>query len=164
MKHSFIRRLALATITSLAAGAFAAPAVVAQLKPAPSAAGSWTFKTGQLRGDCDITGDMVIRETARRSYSCTFKAVQTCRGRLPRAIHTEQSCIATQAGDAVVISSRVEKIVSVDPAELRQGMEKLYAADNFEVTINRRGDEMQGRFESLSTSIVKFVRQQDLVS
>ena len=164
MKHRFLRRLAIATTIGLVTSALAAPIVSAQLKPAPSAAGSWTFKTGQLRGDCDISGDMVIRETAKRAYACTFKAVQICRGRLPRAIHTEQSCIATQAGDAVVITSKVEKILSVDPKELMEGMDQLYAADNFKVTINRRGDEMQGRFESLSTSIVKFVRQQDLVS
>ena len=164
MKHRFLRRLAIATIISVSASAAAAPIVYAQLKPPPSAAGSWTFKTGQLRGDCDISGDMVIRETAKRAYICTFKAVQTCRGRLPRAIHTEQSCVATQAGDAVVITSKVEKIVSVDPGELMQGMDQLYAADNFKVTINRRGDEMDGRFESIGTALVKFVRQQDLVS
>jgi hypothetical protein len=164
MKHSFIRRLAIATIISVSASAVTAPVVDAQLKSAPSAAGSWSFKTGQLRGDCDISGDMVIRETAKRAYACSFRAVQVCRGRLPRAIHTEQSCIATQTGDSVVITSKVEKIVSVDPRELMEGMDRLYAADNFKVTINRRGDEMDGRFESLSTALVKFVRQQDLVS
>jgi hypothetical protein len=164
MKHRFLRRLAIATLIGISASTLAAPIVSAQLKPPPSAAGNWSFKTGQLRGDCDISGDMVIRETAKRTYICSFKAVQTCRGRLPRAINTEQSCIATQAGDAVVITSKVEKIVSVDPNYLMEGMDKLYAADNFKVTINRRGDEMDGRFESLSTSIVKFVRQQDLVS
>lgn len=164
MKHSFIRRLAFAMITSLAAGALSAPAVFAQLKPAPSPAGSWTFKTGQLRGDCDISGDMTIRETAKRAYACTFKAVQICRGRLPRAIHTEQSCIATQTGASIVITSKLEKVVSVDPEERLPGMDRDYAPDNFKVVINRRGDEMEGRFESLSTSIVKFVRQQDLVS
>lgn len=164
MKHRFIRRLAIATIASLAASPLAAPVVFAQLKPAPSAAGSWSFKTGQLRGDCDISGDMEIRETSKNAYVCKFKAVQICRGRLPRAIHTEQSCIATQTGDAVVITSEVEKIVSVDPRELMEGMDKLYAADNFRVTINRRGDQMDGRFESLSTARVLFQRQQELVS
>jgi hypothetical protein len=164
MKHSFIRRLAIATIIGVSASALAAPVVSAQLKPAPSAAGSWSFKTGKLRGDCDISGDIVIRETAKRAYVCTFKAVQTCRARLPRTIHTEQSCVATQTGDSVVITSKVEKIVSVDPRELMEGMDRNYAADNFDVTINRRGDEMDGRFESLSTAIVKFIRQQDLVS
>lgn len=164
MKHSFIRHLAIATIIGVSATALAAPVVNAQLKPAPSAEGNWSFKTGKLRGDCDISGDMVIRETAKRTYACTFKAVQICRGRLPRAIHTEQSCVATQAGDSVVITSKVEKIVSVDPKDMMDGMEANYAADNFNVTINRRGNEMDGRFESLSTAIVKFIRQQDLVS
>jgi hypothetical protein len=32
------------------------------------------------------------------------------------------------------------------------------------VTINRRGDQMDGRFESLSTARVLFQRQQELVS
>jgi hypothetical protein len=164
MKHLFLRRLAIATIIGVSAATLAAPVVSAQLKPAPSAAGSWNFKTGQLRGDCDISGEMVIRETAKRAYACTFKAVQVCRGRLPRSIHTEQSCVATQAGDSVVITSKVDRIVSVDPKELMEGMDRLYAADNFKVTINRRGDEMDGRFESLSTALVKFIRQQDLVS
>src|SRR5262245_23031511 len=110
MKHRFLRRLAIATIIGVSGSALAAPIVSAQLKAPPSAEGSWTFKTGKLRGDCDISGDMVIRETAKRAYTCTFKAVQVCRGRLPRAIHTEQSCVATQAGDSVVITSKVEKI------------------------------------------------------
>jgi hypothetical protein len=45
-----------------------------------------------------------------------------------------------------------------------EGMDQLYAADNFKVTINRKGNEMDGRFESIGTALVKFVRQQDLVS
>jgi hypothetical protein len=164
MKHRLFPRLAIATIIGLAASVIAAPVVSAQLKPAPSPAGGWSFKTGQLRGDCDISGDMVIKETARRTYSCTFKAVQTCRGRLPRAIHTEQSCIATQTGSEVTITSKVEKIVSVDPDALMPGMDQRYAPDNFIVTINRSGNEMDGRFESIGTALVKFRRQQDLTS
>ncbi len=164
MKQTLFRRLAAATIVCVSVGAVVPPASFAQLKPAPSAAGNWSFKTGQLRGDCDISGEMQIRETAKRAYACSFKAVQICRGRLPRAIHTEQSCVATQAGDSVVITSKVEKIVSVDPDYLMEGMDRNYAPDNFKVTINRLGDEMDGRFESLSTSLVKFVRQQDLLS
>jgi len=138
--------------------------VSAQLKPAPSPAGDWSFQTGELRGGCDISGDMIITETAKRTFSCTFKAVQTCKGRLPRTIHTEQSCIATQTSSEITITSKVEKIVSVDPDTMMPGMDDRYAADNFIVSINRRGDEMDGRFESIGTAMVKFRRRQDLVS
>jgi hypothetical protein len=161
MKHPFLRRFAASACLVLG---LCAPVVSAQLKPAPSPVGDWSFQTGELRGGCDISGDMLIVETAKRTYSCTFKAVQTCKGRLPRAIHTEQSCIATQAGSEVTITSKVEKIVSVDPASMMPGMDQRYAADNFIVRINSRGDEMDGRFESIGTALVKFRRRQDLVS
>lgn len=163
MKLRFFRRSA-APFIVLVLAVIAAPVVSAQLKAGPSPAGDWSFQTGELRGGCDISGDMTIVETAKRTYSCTFKAVQTCQGRLPRTIHTEQSCIATQAGSEVTITSKVEKIVSVDPEAMMPGMDQRYAADNFIVRINSRGDEMDGRFESIGTALVKFRRRQDLVS
>jgi hypothetical protein len=43
-------------------------------------------------------------------------------------------------------------------------MDQRYAPDNFIVTINRSGNEMDGRFESIGTALVKFRRQQDLTS
>ncbi len=147
-----------------AIAAIAAPLVWAQLKPAPSPAGDWSFQTGELRGSCDISGDMTITKTSARTFACTFKAVQTCKGRLPHTIHTEQSCVATQAGAEVTITSKVDRIVSVDPKALMQGMDERYAPDNFIVRINTRGDEMDGRFESIGTALVKFRRRQDLVS
>lgn len=164
MRHHCLRRSAATAPAVLIIGAIAAPMASAQLKPAPSPAGVWSFQTGELRGGCDISGDITIEEKGRRSYSCTFKAVQTCKGRLPRAIHTEQSCLATQAGSEVIITSKVERIVSVDPDTLLAGMDQRYAPDNFVVHINRRGDEMDGRFESIGTALVKFRRRQDLVS
>jgi hypothetical protein len=81
-----------------------------------------------------------------------------------RTIHTDQSCSATQAGSQVNIVSKVDKIVSTDPADLMRDMFARYTPDNFKVAINPRGDEMTGMFESQGEAPVTFRRKQELVS
>jgi hypothetical protein len=136
-----------------------APAAVAQ-----TPAGVWSFMTDELYDSCTISGEMAIQQSSGKRFSCTFKAVQTCRLRLPKTIRTDQSCAAVQVGKQVSITSKVDRIVSVDPAIMRPGMEERYEPDNFIVTINPGGDEMNGMFESLGTAPVKFRRKQELTS
>jgi hypothetical protein len=136
----------------------------AQSPAAQSPAGVWGFMTDELSDSCTISGEMTIKQASGKRFSCTFKAVQTCRLRLPKTIHTDQSCAAVQVGRQVSITSKVDRIVSVDPSALREGMEDRYAPDNFIVTINKAGDEMEGLFESLGTAPVKFLRRQELTS
>jgi hypothetical protein len=131
---------------------------------APSPVGTWGFITTELSDTCTISGEMTITQTKPKMFSCTFKAVQSCRARLPRTINTDQTCVATQSGAEVSITSKVDKIVSVDPSSMMKGMDRRYAPDNFVVTINRRGDQMSGQFESMGTAPVKFRRHQDLTS
>ena len=131
---------------------------------AQSPAGVWGFMTDELSDSCTISGEMTIKQASDKRFSCTFKAVQSCRLRLPKTIHTDQSCAAVQVGKQVSITSRVDKIVSVDPSVMRVGMEDRYAPDNFIVTLNEGGDEMDGLFESLGTAPVKFRRRQELTS
>jgi len=83
---------------------------------------------------------------------------------MARLVKTEQSCIATQAGDELVITSRMEKVSGVDPVTLTDFMVERYAPDNFSVTINSRGDAMEGTFKSYRTAPVKFRRRQELLS
>lgn len=143
------------------------PFASAQLKKAPSPAGVWEFSTAEMSDKCTISGEMKIVPDGSKSskaFTCTFKAVQDCTGGEIRTIHTEQSCSADQTGSSLNIISRVDKIVSVKPEALMKGMDKRYFPDNFKVTINVRGDEMDGMFESLGVAPVKFRRKQDLVS
>lgn len=136
----------------------------AQAPAARSPAGVWGFMTDELSDTCTISGEMTIKQSSGKRFSCTFKAVQTCRLRLPKAIHTDQSCAAVQIGQQVSITSQVDRIVSVDPLVMRKGMEDRYAPDNFVVTLDQGGDEMDGLFESLGTAPVKFRRKQELTS
>jgi hypothetical protein len=152
-----IRFRAFVVLVSLLCGA-------APLAAAQSPAGVWGFMTDELSDSCTISGEMAISQSSGKRFSCTFKAVQTCRLRLPKTIHTDQSCAAVQVGKQVSITSKVDRIASVDPLALRPGMEERYAPDNFIVTLNQGGDEMDGIFESLGTAPVKFRRKQELTS
>jgi hypothetical protein len=137
---------------------------LAPVAAAQSPVGVWGFMTDELYDSCTISGEMTIKQSSGKRFSCTFKAVQTCRLRLPKTIHTDQSCAAVQVGKQVSITSKVDRIVSVDPSVMRPGMEERYEPDNFIVTLNHGGDEMDGMFESLGTAPVKFRRKQELTS
>ncbi len=135
----------------------------AQMQKAPSPAGSWGFRTEKMGYGCALSGDMTITKTADGTFRCAFKAVWSCELRLPKAVHTEQTCIATQAGFEVIVTSKLEKIGPVDPAELTERMKASYAADHFKVTINSRGDEMDGLFRSYGQAPVKFRKRLELI-
>lgn len=139
------------------------PVADAQLKKASTPTGSWGFKTEKMGYGCALSGDMTITQAADKTYTCTFKAVWACELRLPKAVHTEQSCIATQTGENVLITSKMEKISKVDPVEMLDVMRQRYAADHFTVKINGRGDEMDGIFKSYGQAPVKFRKRLDLV-
>jgi hypothetical protein len=168
MKQFFNARLAARLIASCALFVIVAvPSASAQLRKAPSPEGVWEFKTAELYDSCTISGEMEIRregDTTSKDFICTFRAVQACtRGNI-RTIHTDQSCSASQAGSQINIISKVDKIVSTQPAELMKGMLQRYAPDNFKVSINPRGDQMEGMFESQGEAPVKFRRKQELTS
>jgi len=149
------------------AALLAALALPASAQSPPSATGVWNFATAELNDSCTISGEMTLKSApakTAKAFSCSFKAVQSCKGGVIRTIHTQQSCIATQTGAQVVITSKLEKVESVDPPALMAGMDKRYAPDNFDVTINTAGDEMTGKFESMGRAPVKFQRKQELVS
>ncbi|MFT3723800.1 MAG: hypothetical protein QM773_09455 [Hyphomonadaceae bacterium] len=146
---------ALAAVTLQTAGA--------QTPKAPSPAGSWGFKTEKMGYGCDLSGDMTITQTADKTFKCTFKAVWACQQRLPKAVHTEQSCVATQTGFDVMVTSRIVKVGPVEPAELTERIKANYAADHFTVKINTRGDEMDGLFKSYGQAPVKFRKRLELI-
>ena len=159
-----MKRAALALIVLAACSA---PLAFAQLKKAPSPEGKWEFKTEILNDQCTISGEMQITELGEgdmRRFTCKFRAVQACTGGSIRTIQTDQSCTLTQTGPKISIISKVDRIVSTDPAELMKGMDRRYAADNFFVTINTRGDQMDGMFESMGEAPVKFRRKGELIS
>jgi len=168
MKHHLFQRPAAAGLAVLVGFSLcAAPIALAQLKKAPSPEGTWDFKTAELNDKCTISGEMTIGETGSgdtRRFTCRFKAVQACTGGSIRKISTEQSCTLTQAGPKVTIISKVERIVATEPPELMKGMDRRYFPDNFYVSINTRGDEMEGMFESQGEAPVKFRRKGELIS
>jgi hypothetical protein len=135
----------------------------AQMKKAPSPAGSWGFATDKMGYGCALSGDMTIAPAAGKTHKCDFKAVWACELRMPKAVHTQQSCVVTQNGYDVVVTSKLDTIVKVDPTELMSAMQQRYAADHFLVTINVRGDEMDGLFKSYGQAPVKFRKRLDLV-
>jgi hypothetical protein len=141
-----------------------APLADAQLKKAPSPAGEWGFKTEKMGYGCALAGEISIKQMADKSYSCNFKAVWGCELRQPKSVETDQSCIATQAGSDITITSKIEKITRVDPADMTDFMRQRYAADHFAVKINPRGDEMDGIFHSYGQAPVKFRRKRELIS
>ncbi len=131
--------------------------------PTPSPAGSWTFISGKMTGGCALSGDMVVTQKKDRTLSCDFRAKWACDARLPKAVHTEQTCTARQSGSDVVITSRMSKIGKVEPVELAEYMRANYAADHFKVKINTRGDEMRGLFHSYGQAEVIFRRHVELI-
>jgi hypothetical protein len=107
----------------------------------------------------------VTKAEASGLYSCKFVAVQSCSGSTPLEFRVQQSCVATQTGKQVTITSKVDKILSVKPEAMLPTVKSGYAADNFEVTLNAAGSEMRGMFHSLSNATVRFWRpNSDLVS
>ena len=141
-----------------------ASAAEAQLKKAPSPEGGWNFATTTFRADCALTGEMTVRKTGDNAFSCTFNAEWSCRSGPLRRVKTEQSCVATQAGAAFTVTSKLDRVISADPGETLTWLRQAYAPDNFEVTINGRGDQMDGMFKSYDSAPVKFRRKGELIS
>lgn len=146
----------------LVVAGLASPTVADPPRP-PSPAGNWSFATETMGAGCKLSGDIAISRTAAGAFKCSFRAVWGCDLRMPRSVATEQSCIATQAGDDIVITSRMEKVVKVDPSVMTEEMRQRYAADHFNVKINARGDEMNGIFRSYGQAPVKFRKHLDLI-
>jgi hypothetical protein len=132
---------------------------------APSPAGEWTFKSSVMPDDCVVSGDMSVRKAAS-GFTCVFTASWACKaGAPPTTINTQQSCTATQKGADITISSKLDKVTSTKPAGMEKQMLSGYLADNFNVTINASGDEMEGTsFDPANQARVKFQRRSQLTS
>jgi hypothetical protein len=143
--------------------ALVAQSAAADPTPAPSPTGSWSFLSGKMPGGCVLSGDMVVTQKKDRTLSCTFQAKWGCEARLPKAVHTEQTCSAKQSGSDVVITSRMSRVGKVEPVELADYMRANYAADHFKLKINKRGDEMRGLFHSYGQAEVIFRKHLDLI-
>jgi hypothetical protein len=146
---------------ALLALAFAAPA---QAQTSLSPVGLWTFTTAATDKGCALSGEMVVMAGKDKRFACTFKVVETCTERLPRAIHTEQSCTIIQTDANVAVNSKVEKVVSVDPITMMEEEVAGYLPDNFKLTITAHGDTMTGAYSSHRTAVAVFRRKQELVS
>jgi hypothetical protein len=152
---------------ALAALAFAPTAAADRtLAAGASLAGRWEFRTGPIgaAGACDIAGSINIeRANAQGVHPCRFESIQTCPNS-PIAYKVAQSCTARVTGNTVSIVSRVERIISVEPAENLEAVRRGYAPDNFTVRINTGATEMIGRFYSHGESEVRFWRPRQLTS
>lgn len=148
---------------AILAALLALPSAEAQMKKWPTPAGNWGFQTEPMGAGCVLSGSMSVTQTKDKAFKCSFKASWSCQMRMPRLVETEQSCIATQSGPDVVITSKIDKIGKVDPAELVDYMRRAYAADHFKVAINGNGDEMTGMFQSYGSAPVRFRRKLDLI-
>lgn len=150
-------------LAGLVAGACLASPALAETKAA-TPVGEWAFETAKVNSNCALSGDMSIWKT-RDGLSCRFVATQSCTGEPPMTIKVAQTCKATQKGAAIEIVSKIDRTVSVTPKDMKAQVDEFYAPDNFSVRINKAGDEMTGRFHSLSEAAVRFWRHKnDLVS
>jgi len=142
-----------------------AGAAEAQPKKPPSPEGEWTFKSSVMPDECVLSGDMAVRKSAS-GFSCSLTASWTCKtGPSPMITNTQQTCTATQKGREISIASKVGKILSTQPVGMEQVMQGNYLADNFAVTINEAGDEMDGRsFDPANQARIKFRRKAELIS
>jgi hypothetical protein len=157
----------------------AAPALAQTPAPAPAPdkpaakppasqtpVGPWKFETGMVNANCKLSGEMQVTKAAGAGlYSCKFVSVQSCTGKPPLEFKVQQSCVATQTGKQVVITSKIDKVVSVKPEAMLPTVRSGYAPDNFDVTMSASGAEMRGMFHSLGQATVRFWRpHSDLVS
>jgi hypothetical protein len=158
MKRQSSRRI----IATCLLACFIAPAASTEPAP-PSPVGNWSFHTGEMRNTCVLSGEMSVSRKPDKTLICRFTADWSCKAGMMRSVETTQTCIATQTGNAVVITSRMEKITKSDPAEFMDYMRASYAPDHFKVKINARGDEMRGLFHSFGQAEVVFRRHHDLI-
>lgn len=136
----------------------------AQMPSTATPTGAWQFATEKMGAGCSLSGNINFVRKADKSYTCKFNAIWACEQRAPRTVHTEQSCVATQTGENVIITSKIEKIGKVDPVSMAELMQQQYAADHFSLKINRLGDRMDGLFRSYGQAPVVFRKQAELIS
>ncbi len=136
----------------------------ASAEPAPaSPVGEWSFITGKMRNECVLSGAMSVTRKADKTLICRFTADWSCKTGFMKSVQTTQTCTARQAGQDIVVTSRIEKITRSDPADLLDYMRANYAADHFKLKINTRGDEMRGLFHSYGQAEVIFRKHHDLI-
>jgi len=158
MKHKSSRRL----IASLALACLLLQPALAD--PAPSSpVGDWTFVTGKMGNKCVLSGRMSLTRKPDKSLICRFNTDWSCETGPMKSVQTSQTCTASQAGQDIVVTSKIEKIIKSDPADLLGYMRANYAPDHFKVKINARGDEMRGLFHSYGQAEVVFRKHHDLI-
>lgn len=148
------------------AGALLACCVLqpASAEPAPaSPVGEWSFVTGEMGNRCVLSGAMSVTRKPDKTLVCRFTSDWSCRTGLMKSVQTIQTCTARQAGQDIVVTSRIEKITKSDPADLMDYMRANYAPDHFKLRINTRGDEMRGLFHSYGQAEVIFRKHHDLI-
>jgi len=158
MKHATSRRL----VASLAFSCLILQTASADPAPA-SPLGEWSFITGKMGNSCVLSGQMSVTRKADKTLTCRFTADWSCKTGTMKSVGTVQACTVKQAGQEVVVASRIEKITRSDPAALLDYMRDNYAPDNFKLKINTRGDEMRGLFHSYGQAEVVFRRHHDLI-
>lgn len=140
--------------------------------PQPTPAGRWKFATTQMNNRCTMSGEMQVwrvrglKPDAKlpAQYACRFTAFQTCTGSFIQKIETQQTCSVQDKAGKLHFEAKIEKIGEVKPPEILEQVKTAYAPDNFLLQLNKKGDEMDGMFISLSEAPVKFVRIEELVS
>lgn len=141
-----------------AAGAlFAAGASSAH---ADDLAGDWKFETGVFDGSCKITGSFrFIQTRSKDTYTCEFESEQFCSAD-QTSVKVRQSCTAQRIGKRVAIKSRVEEVI-----ERKPDYGGSYYADNFIVSISRKGVELVGgHYDEIRTATARFWRELELLS
>lgn len=129
-----------------------------------SPAGRWRFSTAEMPSACTMSGEMIVNQTRSGDFTCSFTAFQTCTAGAIVKIRTAQSCTLERRDGRMHITSKVDRIVSVEPESVREMVLAGYAPDNFILGMNALGDTMSGLFLSIGQAPVTFVRLEELVS
>lgn len=136
----------------------------ASADPTPaSPVGDWSFVTGKMGNNCVLSGQMSVSRKPDKALICRFTTDWSCETGFMKSVQTTQTCTARQAGQDIVVTSKIEKITRSDPADLLGYMRANYAPDHFKLKINTRGDEMRGLFHSYGQAEVVFRRHHDLI-
>ncbi|MBI1340005.1 hypothetical protein GC169_07330 [bacterium] len=122
--------------------------------------GDWLFETGVFDGNCKISGTFRFMSTrVPDTYTCVFTSEQVCEGSTAY-VKVKQSCTAQRIGSRVAIKSKVAEII-----EERPFADGLYFADNFIVSVTKKGAELVGgHYDEIRTATARFWRDLELLS
>ncbi|MEZ6031227.1 MAG: hypothetical protein R3C46_15975 [Hyphomonadaceae bacterium] len=133
--------------------------------------GPWRFQSGTFDGDCKMSGGVSLRPSGKAGqYACDLIVETHCRNPddgLYEYWRVKQTCTATQTGASVRITGKIGRVEDArwfdEPIDAEN--RTTYVPDNFELTLDRGGDEMNGQMvDRVRRVSARMWRESELVS